>query len=67
MTQRTAQILTDISAGKCFKGCFYGKYLFLFANDSRDNEKPQRKATVGAFQAKARPITNQEVRQQYDI
>ncbi|KAL5920168.1 Ergothioneine biosynthesis protein 1 [Pyricularia oryzae] len=25
-----------------------------------DNEKPQRKATVGAFQAKARPITNQE-------
>ncbi|TLD17961.1 uncharacterized protein PgNI_01802 [Pyricularia grisea] len=25
-----------------------------------DNEKPQRKARVGTFQAKARPITNQE-------
>jgi hypothetical protein len=31
------------------------------ANCFRDNEKPQRKANVHAFQAKGRPITNEEV------
>lgn len=28
----------------------------------RDNEKPARNVKVGAFQAKGRPITNEEVR-----
>lgn len=33
----------------------------VYINDIRDNEKPQRKTQVHAFQAQGRPITNEEV------
>lgn len=48
-----------------FKG-YYGWYVTehrrhrSITNLTRDNEKPQRKAQVGGFQARARPITNNE-------
>ncbi len=34
----------------------------MLNEDIRDNEKPERKVKVGAFQAMGRPITNEEVR-----